>query len=148
MKSINRLELLGNLGNDPDLQMLGSGRNVCNISIATSESYKDQNGNWQEKTSWHRVTFFDKLAETINQYCRKGSKVYLEAKLSYGKYEKDGVTHYTTNIVGKSIIFLDKKEKADKTQQTMQAEDQPVSERERYMNQQTNDDDDDVDVPF
>jgi len=110
--SINRVTILGNLGNDPEIRTTNTGSTIATLSIATSESYKDKSGNWQETTEWHRIKLWDRLAERASQYLRKGSKVYIEGKLKYGSYEKDGITRYTTDIIGLSLIMLDKREQS------------------------------------
>ncbi|MBM2816859.1 MAG: single-strand binding protein [Ignavibacteria bacterium] len=106
-KSLNRVQLIGNLGKDPELRTTAGGQNVCSVSIATSDVYKDKNGNQQETTEWHSVVFWDKLAEIAHQYLRKGKKVYLEGRIKYRQYEKDGQTRYATDIVVQNMIMLD-----------------------------------------
>lgn len=97
---INKVILVGNLGQDPDVRYMPNGNAVANISVATSESWKNKDtGAPQEKTEWHRVVFFGKLAEIVEKYLKKGSKVYLEGKLQTRKWEKDGQTRYTTEVV-------------------------------------------------
>jgi single-strand DNA-binding protein len=108
--SVNKVTLLGNLGNDPDIRTTQSGSTIATISLATSENYKDKSGNWQENTDWHKVKLWDKLAERASQYLKKGSKVYIEGRLKYGSYEKDGITRYTTDIVAYQLIMLDRRE--------------------------------------
>ena len=100
MSGINKVIILGRLGQDPEARALPSGGSVTNISVATSESWKDKNtGEKKEKTEWHRVTFFGKIAEVAAQYLKKGSQIYVEGALKTSKYEKDGQTHYSTDIV-------------------------------------------------
>jgi single-strand DNA-binding protein len=109
-QGINKVILIGNLGQDPEVKQAGNGNTMCRISVATSESWKDKDsGEIKEKTAWHRVVVYGKIGDVVGQYCRKGSKVYIEAKLAYGKYDKDGVTHYTTDIVASNVQFLDSK---------------------------------------
>lgn len=109
-RGVNKVTLVGNLGNDPETKYLPSGGAVTNISIATSSAWKDKNtGQMNEKTEWHRVTFFNRLAEIAGEYLRKGSQVYVEGRLRYGSYEKDGVKHYTTEIVGNEMQMLGSK---------------------------------------
>ena len=100
-RGINKVILIGNLGNDPEVRLTSTGSAVANLSVATSESWKDRNtGQPQEKTEWHRVVMFGKLAEIAQQYLRKGSKVYLEGKLQTRKWlSQDGQDRYTTEIV-------------------------------------------------
>jgi single-strand DNA-binding protein len=107
MNGINKVILVGTLGKDPEVRTLGSGQSVANFTMATTEKWKDkQSSEMQEKTSWHRVKAWGKLAEIISQYLHKGSQVYIEGKLDYGKYEKDGVTHYTTDVLAQSMQML------------------------------------------
>lgn len=100
-KGINKVTIVGNLGNDPDVKYTPAGAAITNISVATSESWKDKNsGQQQEKTEWHKVVFFGKLAEIAGEYLRKGSQVYIEGKLTTRKWQdKEGQDRYTTEIV-------------------------------------------------
>ena len=99
-RGVNKVILIGNLGGDPDTRYLPSGNAVTNITLATSDSWKDrQTGQQQERTEWHRVVFFGRLAEIAGQYLRKGSKVYIEGRLQTREWEKDGIKRYTTEIV-------------------------------------------------
>ncbi len=108
-RGVNKVILVGNLGNDPESKYLPSGGAVTNISIATSESWKDKNtGQQQEKTEWHRVVFFNKLAEIAGEYLRKGSKVYIEGGLRTRKWQdQDGSDRYSTEIVASEMQMLD-----------------------------------------
>jgi single-strand DNA-binding protein len=108
MASVNKVILIGNLGKDPEVRYTTAGKAIANITVATSESWKDKaTGEKQEKTEWHRVTFFDKLAEIVGQYLKKGSSIYLEGKLQTRKWkDKDGQDRYTTEIVGKEMTML------------------------------------------
>ena len=98
-RSLNKVQLIGNLGKDPELKYTPSGVAVATFSIATSESWKDQEGNQQEKTEWHNIVAWRKLAEICGEYLKKGKKVYLEGKLQTRNYEKDGIKRYVTEIV-------------------------------------------------
>ena len=100
-RGVNKVILIGNLGNEPDVRYMPSGDAVANVSIATSESWKDKNtGETQERTEWHRVVFFGKLAEIVKQYLHKGSKIYVEGKLRTRKWQdKEGVERYSTEII-------------------------------------------------
>lgn len=99
--SLNKVTLIGNVGNDPEVRNLNSGNAVANLSLATSESWKDkQSGEKKEVTQWHRlVVWNDGLISVIEKYVKKGSKIYVEGQLQTRKYEKDGVDHYTTEVV-------------------------------------------------
>ncbi len=108
-RGINKVILVGNLGQDPETRYMPSGGAVTNISIATSESWKDKNtGQMQERTEWHRVVFFNRLAEIAAQYLKKGSKVYVEGSLRTRKWQgQDGQDRYTTEIVAGEMQMLD-----------------------------------------
>ena len=111
MASVNKVHLLGNCGRDPEVRYLPSGKAACNISIATSSKYKDKEGNAVEDTQWHRVQFFDKLAEIAGQYVKKGQPVYIEGRLKYGKFtNKDGVEQNTCDIVATEMQLLGSRE--------------------------------------
>lgn len=114
-RGINKVILIGNLGGDPELKNLPSGNAVVNFSVATSESWKDkQTGAQQEKTEWHRIVMFNRLAEVAGEYLKKGSKVYLEGKLQTRKWQsEDGMEHYTTEIVANQMQMLDSRPSAD-----------------------------------
>ena len=99
-KGVNKVILVGNLGKDPDVKYTPQGKAVTNLALATSESWKDQQGQVQEKTEWHRVCIFGKLAEIAGEYLRKGSQIYIEGKLQTRKWQnKEGQDQYTTEIV-------------------------------------------------
>lgn len=107
-RGINKVILVGNLGQDPETRYMPSGGAVTNLSIATSESWKDkQSGEQKERTEWHRVVFYNRLAEIAGEYLKKGSKVYIEGSLRTREWEKDGVKRYTTEIVAKEMQMLD-----------------------------------------
>ena len=108
-RGVNKVILVGNLGNDPESRFLPSGGAVTNITVATSETWKDkQSGQPQERTEWHRVVFFNRLAEIASEYLRKGSKVYLEGSLRTRKWQdKSGQDRYTTEIVAGEMQMLD-----------------------------------------
>lgn len=108
--SLNRWEGIGNLGADPELSYLSSGTAVLNISLACNEKYKDKTGEMKESTEWVRCVLFDKRAETLAQYCRKGSKLFVEGKLRTRKWQdKEGNDKYSTEIVVSGFQFLDSK---------------------------------------
>ncbi|WP_271270519.1 single-stranded DNA-binding protein [Aliamphritea hakodatensis] len=108
-RGVNKVILIGNLGNDPDTKYMPSGNAVTNITVATSESWKDkQTGQQQERTEWHRVVFFNRLAEIAGEYLRKGSKIYLEGSLRTRKWQdQSGQDRYTTEIVASEMQMLD-----------------------------------------
>ena len=108
-RGINKVILIGNLGQDPETRFMPSGGAVTNVSLATSESWKDkQTGQPQERTEWHRVVFFNRLAEIAGEYLKKGSKVYVEGSLRTRKWQgQDGQDRYTTEIVANEMQMLD-----------------------------------------
>lgn len=108
MASVNKVILVGNLGKDPETRYMSNGDAVCNITVATSETWKDKtSGEKKEATEWHRVVFFRRLAEIANQYLKKGSSVYIEGKLTTRKWQdKDGNDRYTTEIVADEMKML------------------------------------------
>ena len=107
---INKAIIVGNLGKDPEVRFTPSGVAVCNFTVATSESWKDKEGNKQEKTEWHNVVAFGKLAEICGEYLKKGKQVYIEGRLQTDKYEKNGETRYSTKIVARVMKMLGHKE--------------------------------------
>src|SRR3954462_2300746 len=107
MASVNKVILIGNLGRDPETRYMPDGGAITNISIATTEQWKDKNGDKKEKTEWHRVPFFGKLAEIAGEYLKKGSQVYVEGRLQTRKWQdKDGADKYTTEIVANAMQML------------------------------------------
>ena len=107
-RGVNKVILVGNVGNDPEFRVMPNGNGVANVSLATSETWKDKNtGDQQEKTEWHRVIFFNRLAEIVEQYVKKGTKLYIEGRLQTRSWEQDGVKRYTTEIVASEMQMLD-----------------------------------------
>ena len=110
MAGVNKVILIGNLGKDPEVRYMPSGGAVSNTSLATSETWKDKNGEKQERTEWHNIVFFEKLAEIAANYLRKGSKIYVEGKLQTKKWQdKEGNDRYTTQVVVQTMQMLDGK---------------------------------------
>jgi len=103
---INKVILIGNVGKDPEVRHLENGKSVANFTLATTSKYKDQQGAVQESTEWHQIVFWGKVAKVIEQYIKKGSKMYIEGSLKTRSWEKDGVTRYTTEILGSNITML------------------------------------------
>jgi single-strand DNA-binding protein len=117
MASVNKMIVLGNLGRDPEVRSTPSGAQVCNVTIATSRTWKDKSGDKQEETEWHRVVFYDRLAEIADEYLKKGRPVYVEGRLKTRKWtDKDGVEKYTTEIVAESMQLLGGREEAGDSQ--------------------------------
>jgi len=112
MASVNKVILLGNCGRDPEIRYLPSGQAVANVSLATSSRRKDKNtGESIEDTQWHRITFYDRLAEIAGEYIKKGQPIYVEGRLKYGKYtDKDGVEKNTVDIIATEMQLLGKRE--------------------------------------
>lgn len=106
-RGINKVILVGNLGNDPEVRYSQSGSALTTISVATSESWKDKDGNMQERTEWHRVKFFGRLAEIAGEYLKKGRQVYIEGRLRTEKYtDKAGVEKYATDVIADEMQML------------------------------------------
>lgn len=106
-RSLNKAMLIGNLGQDPEIKYSANGLPICNMSIATTERYRDREGLEQEKTEWHRVVAFDKLAEICSEYLKKGSQVYFEGQIQTRQWQdSDGNTRYTTEIRARDMMML------------------------------------------
>ena len=137
---VNKVILVGNLGDEPVIRYTGDGKAIANLRVATSESWMDKEGNKQERTEWHKVSVFDKLAEICQKYLHKGSKVFLEGKLQTRSWDKDGVQQYTTEVVlsgwNSTLMMLDKKgdpvepSKETSEEVTEQAKIKPVGKEE------------------
>jgi single-strand DNA-binding protein len=108
-RGVNKVILIGNLGQDPEVKYMPNGNAVANITVATSESWKDKNtGEQVDKTEWHRVVFFRRLAEIVGEYLKKGSKIYIEGKLQTRKWQdKNGADHWTTEVIANEMQMLD-----------------------------------------
>ncbi len=107
MASVNKVILVGNLGRDPETRYMSNGEAVTNITLATTDTWKDKNGEKQEKTEWHRVTFYRKLAEIAGEYLKKGRQVYVEGRLETRKWtDKTGADRYTTEVIANDMKML------------------------------------------
>lgn len=146
MASVNKVILLGNLGKDPEMRALPNGDAVVNFSIATSENWKDKDGNKKEKTEWHNIIMFRKLAEIAKEYLKKGGSVYLEGSLQTRKWtDKEGKERYTTEVVATSMQMLGKKEDSNQAPANMsKGHENPIN----AGSQPPNFDDFDDDIPF
>ena len=134
-KGINKVILVGNVGQDPETKAMPNGSMVTNISIATSESWTDKNtGQKQERTEWHRVVFFNRLAEIVSQYTRKGSKLYVEGSLRTRQWEQDGIKKYMTEIIGSEMQMLDSKGESQQQPQQNTSQPAPRQQRSNGMN--------------
>ena len=112
--SINKVIIIGTLGRDPEMRYLPNGNAVCSMSLATDEGYKDKNtGQQVDKTEWHRIEAFGRLAEIMGEYLKKGSKCYVEGKLRTDEYEKDGIKRYSTKIIANEMTMLDSRQSGD-----------------------------------
>ena len=142
-KGINKVIIVGNLGNDPEQKAMPNGNAVTNITVATSESWKDKNtGQKQERTEWHRIVFFNRLAEIAGQYLTKGAKVYIEGRLRTRKWQdSNGNDRYTTEIVASEMQMLDSK------QSSSQQSSNNAPQQQAPQQQEANTDYDD-DIPF
>lgn len=130
MASVNSVTLIGNLGGDPEIRKTPGGASVCSFSIATTEKYNDKQGQRQEETEWHNITAWNKQADAMGQYLRKGSKVYIEGKLKTQSWEDNGVKKYRTEIVVKNFQFLDSKPEGQ------QQQGQGFGQPQQFSNQQ------------
>ena len=148
MAGVNKVIILGNLGNDPEVRYMPNGEPVANISIATSETWNDKNtGEKREKTEWHRVVAYRRTAEIIGQYTRKGSKLYVEGKLQTRKWtDNNGVDRYTTEIIADSVQLLDSRRDDQDGQQGYQQQGYQQQQRQQHNPPPQQDFDDDV--PF
>jgi len=108
MASLNRVELIGRLGDDPDLRYTGEGTAVASLALATDESYTRNDGTEVDQTEWHDVTVFGRQAETVNEYTGKGDQVYVEGNLETSQYtDRDGIERYSTSIKARRVLFLE-----------------------------------------
>ena len=136
-KGVNKVILVGNLGNDPELKYMPNGNAVANLSLATSESWKDQQGQVQERTEWHRITAYRKLAEIMGEYLRKGSQIYVEGKLQTRKWQdQQGQDRYTTEIVVDQMQMLGGKGESNPQGQQQGNYQQPQSPQQQQQQQQ------------
>ena len=117
-RGINKVILIGNLGGDPEVRHTQAGGAVTNLTIATADSWKDKEGVKQDRTEWHRVVLFNRLAEIAGEYLKKGAKIYIEGRLQTRKWQdKEGLDRYTTEIIGNALQMLDSKSSGDEQSQ-------------------------------
>ncbi len=136
-RAVNKVILIGNLGQDPELRYTGNGTAVCNLRIATNESYKDQEGQLVEKTEWHSVVAWSRLAEICGEYLKKGSRVYFEGSLQTRSWEdRDGNTRYTTEIKAREMMMLDSRGGDIDNGNYDQRRSQPQQQRQPQQQQQ------------
>ena len=141
-RGVNKVIIVGNLGNDPDVKYTQDGRAIANISVATTESWKDKSsGEQQSKTEWHRIVFFNRLAEIVSEYLNKGSQVYVEGKLQTRKWQdQSGADRYTTEIVANEMQMLGGRDGQGKAPQRQK--------QQQQQKQQGGFPDMDDDIPF
>ena len=141
MPSINKVMLIGNLGKDPEMKYMTSGDAIANLTLATTENWKDKAGEKQEKTEWHRVSMFGRLAEIAGEYLKKGASIYIEGKLQTRKWQdKEGNDRYTTEIVANEMKMLGGKPGADRQERESHT---PSAPKERQPGEDMEDD-----IPF
>ena len=129
--AVNKFIGIGNVGREPEVRFMPDGKCVSNISIAITERYKDKQGEQKEVTEWVNVVFFGKLAEIVKEYVTQGQQIYVEGKLKTEKYEKDGVTKYSTKVIAETMKMLGSKSdkpKKEKTSNTNEKEANPFGE--------------------
>jgi single-strand DNA-binding protein len=148
-RGVNKVILIGNLGRDPEVRYSPNGQAIANVNLATSESWKDKNtGEKQERTEWHRVVFFGRLAEIAGEYLKKGMQVYVGGRLQTRKWQdKDGNDRYTTEIVASDMQMLGSRSGAGVPDESLEGESAPATERSNARAAGTADDFDD-DIPF
>lgn len=140
-RGINKIILVGNLGQDPELRYTGSGTAVCNMRLATNESYKDASGQMVDKTEWHSIVAWSKLAEICGEYLKKGSQVYFEGSLQTRSYDdKDGNTKWVTEIKAKEMMMLSGGDSAPQGSQRPQQQSKPPAQPNNFAP--------DPDLPF
>jgi single-strand DNA-binding protein len=137
-RGVNKVILIGNLGQDPELRHTGAGTAVANMSMATNESYTDRDGNKVDKTEWHRLVVWGNLAEICNKYLSKGSQLYAEGKLQTRSWEdRDGNTRYTTEVKVEDVTFLGEGGSSGQQPISQQAGGQPQRQQQQQAPQQT-----------
>lgn len=128
MGSLNKVLLIGRIGQDPEKRVTQAGQSVVTVSLATSESYKDKSGNRQTKTEWHKIIFWNQQAELIEQYCKKGSQIYVEGAIQTREWQdKDGNKRWSAEIIARQMQFLDSKQ-----QQEGQSQGNQQSSQQQY----------------
>lgn len=140
---LNKVMIIGRLGNDPELKYTPQGQAVCSMTLATDESYKGKDGNMVNQVEWHRIVLWRFLAENAGKYLKKGSQVYIEGKLQTRMWEKDNQKHYTTEIVASEMTFLGGKSEGQGGQQQQQGgfnqqNQQQINQSQPQANQQQN----------
>ncbi|MDD2883177.1 MAG: single-stranded DNA-binding protein [Rhodoferax sp.] len=148
MASVNKVILVGNLGADPEMRQTSSGDPVCTLSVATTEKYKNRDGEQQSSTEWHKVVLFRRLAEIANQYLRKGSSAYFEGQLKTRKWtDKNGLERYTTEVEANELKLLDRQESQAAPVKPLAAVQRAVTAPHKPSYQPAGIDED-IDIPF
>lgn len=155
-RGINKVILIGNVGGDPEVRYMPNGNAVTNLTLATSDSWKDkQSGQMQERTEWHRVSFFGKIAEIAGQYLSKGSKIYIEGRLQTREWEKDGMKRYTTEVVVDMVGTMQILDSRSENSQSAHSENtkqasrpKPALATQNSLKTEPNHDSFDDDIPF
>ncbi len=149
MASVNKVILIGNLGQDPDTRYMSNGEAVTNISLATTDTWKDKNGEKQEKTEWHRVTFYRKLAEIAGEYLKKGRPVYVEGRLETRKWtDKNGMERYTTEVIATDMKMLGSRPGSDNFDSSDKNTNEPASGQSTHNKGGNGFEDMEDDIPF
>jgi len=150
MSGVNKVIILGRLGRDPELRYMPNGTAVCKINVATSERWIDKNSNEKiERTEWHRISFFGKVAEVINKHFEKGSQIYVEGKMRTSSYEKDGIKMWATEIIASSFDFIGKSATKSDSQSSSQSQSQQDQSFDNYAPDDSGPSDvADDDIPF
>lgn len=126
MASLNKVLLIGNTGKDPEVRYTASGTAVASFSLATSEKFKNKGGEWEERTEWHNITLWGRLAEIAGEYLTKGKTVFIEGRLRTRKWQdRDGNDRFTTEIVGEKMQMLSRKEGNGRTEDTSSSHEEP-----------------------
>jgi len=149
MASINKVILIGNLGKDPETRYMPNGDAVTNITLATTETWKDKTGEKQEKTEWHRITFYRKLAEIAGEYLKKGRSVYIEGRLETRKWtDKSGADRYTTEVIANDMKMLGSKPGSSSFEVESKDDDTPTPKDGPTIKNSSGFGDMDDDIPF
>ena len=147
-RSLNKVMLIGNVGNDPEIRSTGSGRRLANVSLATNERWTDNSGQQQEKTEWHRLTIWGRLVDVVEQYVKKGDRLFIEGSIKYSQTEGGGGTRYWTDINVRDMVMLGRgmgsEEAGNFTSKTESLPETQIDERNRESSLTKPDDD----LPF
>ena len=124
--SLNKIQLIGRIGKDPEIRTTQTNKAITTITVATGEKYKTPEGEWKEQTQWHRVILWDKIAQVVNNYAKKGNRIYIEGVLKYREYvDKDGVKRNITEITGQNVILLEAKTPVNNQPDKVQEQSEP-----------------------